>query len=204
MIAWTIQLEANWLKLQRDGVLYGPQATTEYSLHNQEFLAAYDWMTAQLEQRIGPRPLTGQFPLWAWYQYESAQQRRPDLRHVGHIGHGERGVRIEFHIDEQDILLSGFDEWHCVLNNHYLALNEIDDQSFYTAFDPIRIKRGQDEAMHQFREQIVSSWERIFDLDLNRFTQEDWWAAREDKSIQGTFWALHLEQVRTTTLFIGR
>ncbi|GHO89956.1 hypothetical protein KSF_000040 [Reticulibacter mediterranei] len=195
MKVWTVQPEWIWHQLQWDGVLSGPQAS---EIEGAEFLTAYDWIVAQMEQCLGPPPQAGRYPLWVWHQWQNAKQRRPDLQHAGHMTRGMRGVRLECDIDERDLLLSRFDMWHAVLNNGYLSVDEED----HTAFDAACESRGCDEAVSQFRKRITSSWERVFDLD--RVFPDQWYAPRADSGIQGTFWVLHLEQVYTVKTFTSR
>ena len=95
--------------LQRDGILYGPE-TVDDSIF---WRTAYDWMVEQMERRLGPRPKPGAYPLWAWYQWDGAARRRPDLRSSAHVPGGTKAVRIEFEIAEEQIVLSDFSGLAC-------------------------------------------------------------------------------------------
>lgn len=78
-----------------------------------------------------------------------------------------RGMRLEIEIPQEQILLSDFDLWHYPLNYWYFPDSEEDDQRFEQrcaakAIDFYQMKPLPDQALH---EQLVASWEKIFDLD---------------------------------------
>ncbi|UYZ73367.1 DUF3841 domain-containing protein [Moraxella bovis] len=62
--------------------------------------------------------------MWAWYHAHGANKPKPDLRKSGHLPKGERGVRIEFTLPKERVLLSNFDGWHAVLNDWCFALDD--------------------------------------------------------------------------------
>jgi hypothetical protein len=202
MIVWTIQAAYVWEMLQRDGILYGPETTDEQL----NWRTAYDWMVEQMERRLGPRPKPGAYPLWAWYQWDGAARRRPDLRSALHVPGRTRAVRIEFEIAEDRILLSDFQAWHAALNYAYLALNEAEDDAFEAelAQRGLLYQSGELVSDPIYHARILKSWERIFDVD--QVDPDGWWTSPtlEEKDIQGTFWSLSLDQVRKVTPFIGR
>ena len=88
-----------------------------------EFRPAYRWMRRQMAERLGD--CRGQYPVWAWLQ------PKPDLRRGGHLPQGMIGVRLEFIVPAQEVLLSDFSAWHMVLNDGYLALSEGESDAFY-------------------------------------------------------------------------
>lgn len=110
-------------------------------------------------------------------------------------------MRIEFEIDDRDVVLSDFELWHFALNYGYIANSEEDDE----AFDAELAKSGDryavplpDAAIH---EKIVRSWDRIFDLEWeNHYYHE----AGDERSIQATFWELDLQAVRQVKEFTAR
>ena len=91
MTLWTIQSIAAWKILQREQVLFADQRYSE-----DLFLDAYRWMAKQMEQRIESKSEIMSLPLWAWYQWDGIERRKPDLRSSGHLPKDQRGVRIEF------------------------------------------------------------------------------------------------------------
>jgi len=161
-----------------------------------------------MERRIGPRPKPGIYPLWAWYQWRDATHRKPDLRSSGHLAPGTRGVRLACEIPADQILLSDFMPWHHVLTYSYYSLSEAEDDAFESELALHGLARGSvsegpysDLVYHQ---RILDSWERIFDLNI--VGDPDWLGdhTQDEKSIQGTFWHLSLDQVRKITVFTSR
>jgi hypothetical protein len=206
MIVWTIQSYPAWEQLQSDGTLYGPTIEDTFVADYPLGRIAYTWMAEQMEQRLGPRPKPGIYPLWAWYQWHDATHPRPDLRASTHLPAGMNGVRIELDIEEHDILLSDFQQWHIALNYAYLALNEAEDSAFEAelAGRRIRWEPGRPLSDPDFHARALKSWEHIFEID--RVGDPDWWngESRAEKSIQGTFWQLSLSQVRQVKVFTAR
>jgi len=117
-----------------------------------DFKKAYDWMVKQMSKRIGPlrvpstypaRPqfrggygLVECYPMWAWCPTPLLSAE--DL--TAHIEADDSFV-IELEVPPSQVLLSCFDMWHHVLNDHDLNLYEgevVDRQK---------------------------SWERIFSVD---------------------------------------
>ncbi len=202
MIVWTIQPDHVWEMLQRDGILYGPETVDEQIF----WRTAYDWMVEQMERRLGPRPKPGAYPLWAWYQWDGAARRKPDLRSALHVPGKTKAVRIEFEIAEEQILLSDFQAWHAPLNYAYFALNEAEDEAFEAelAQHGLSWEPGILLPDPTYHARILKSWEHIFDID--GIDPDRYWTSptKAEKDIQGTFWSLSLTQVRKVTPFIGR
>jgi len=193
VILWTIQDMTAWERLQRYGVLRADgRRAPAY------FRDAYRWMSEQMRLRLPPNP--ARYPLWAWYRWEGTARCSPDLRAVGHLDKGASGVRIEFEIPDRMVLLSDFDGWHCVLSR---CLNSANEQEF-DAFDA-ELEREAAGARWPFPEpfhsQVVSSWERIFDLEGG---DEDWCGPASRRCVQATFWELALSQVRRVDSFKAR
>ncbi len=86
-------------------------------------------MVGQMQIRLGEPPAGVTYPIWAWYQWQDAKRRLPDLRCRAHLGKGEVGVRIEFTKPAGQILLSDFDLWHLPLcYRSYIGYNQADTQ----------------------------------------------------------------------------
>ena len=122
MRVWTIQPVEVLARLTAARVL-----CVDLACVPKEFRCAYDWMCAQMKQRL--HQYYGHFPWWGWYS------PRPDLRHSGHLERGTKGVRLELEIDPNEVLLSDFDAWHSVLNRGYLGLSEVEDDAWYRRFE---------------------------------------------------------------------
>ena len=75
MRLWTIQGIAIYEQLQREGVAY---CTKPVMGDEPIFVRAYHWMAEQMRKRIGEPPIKGiEYPMWAWYQYNSAKDKKP-------------------------------------------------------------------------------------------------------------------------------
>ena len=150
-------------------------------------------MRRQMQLRI--LGYSGRYPWWGW------ARPKPDLRRTGHLPQGTRGVRLELELADDQVLLSDFDAWHVVLNRGYLALNEAEFDDFYRRFDesvPDPHAWPLPEPWHTL---IVSSWERIFDLETQA-AASDWWGAVTH--IQVTFECLQLRNVQHIACFVAR
>lgn len=193
MILWTVQHAETWERLQNDGILRGDGRRVE-AYHRE----AYEWIAGQMRLRLPP--LHARFPLWGWCLWQGLGRPRPDLRASGHLARGTPGVRVEFDIPKDKVLLSDFDAWHCVLNKRFLSLTEDEDNAFAAELESARV---QDRWPYPepFRSRVVSSWQRIFDLEAG---EEEWWGAPSERSIQATFWELELSQVRHIDHFTAR
>lgn len=198
MTLWTIQSIEAWQVLKASRIL-----SCNNQLIEKEFFEAYVWMAQQMEKRIPfPRPGNA-LPLWAWYQWDGERRKRPDLRSSGHLPRGERGVRIEFQIRDDWVLLSDFDLWHYVLNYWYLPQSLADEELFEMKLAEHGLSFYDTKPLPDptFHDAIRQSWERIFDLECE---VDDFVYPKEKKSIQATFWELRLEDVRRVDKFIAR
>ena len=198
MILWSIQSEGAWQTLETSGVLRASQALAE-SL----FAGAYRWMTEKMRERIGPPPSPDAWPVWAWSQWAGVRRQRPDLRSVGHLARGERGVRMELEAPASMVLLSDFELWHYVLNGWYLPASLADGERFDALLASKGFAHPGDVAEEEgeIHDRIRASWDRIFDLD---WAEPDVASSRDEKSIQGTLWELSIEQVRVVRRFTAR
>lgn len=178
---WTIQDETAFNAFIKTGVL---RADPNYLIFDGNFQSAYDWMTSQMNLRIGPAPDGVKYPIWAWYQWEGKRKRR-DLRLSGYAKRGTPMVQITFEAEENTFLLSDFDDWHFVLCDNYIPDDENDWDSFY------------DNDFINKKDAIIKSWDKIF--DLNRCN-----SYKDNPSLQATLWEIHLSQVKKVDHFIAK
>jgi hypothetical protein len=213
MILWTIKRPEFWTLLQKHGTLHACPAISFAHGCLDGWEDSYQWMIDQMRKRLPWSPSSYRVPIWAWYQRYDEKKKKPDLR--GWDYRGYPGVRIEFEIDESQVLLSDFSAWHCVLNRCYMGESEEDDEAFYQEIEKWGYKAFgqilQDEPPKQwwgpicdnglkqeFKNRVYKSWERIFDLD---WYAEKWTDPRKDKSIQATLWEIRSDMVRDVTYF---
>ena len=184
-ILWTIQDEAAFEVFAKTGVL---RADPNHLLFDGDFQDAYQWMADQMRHRIGAAPEGVQYPVWAWYQWEG-KRKRMDLRRSGYGKRGTPLVQITFEADPQEFLLSDFDAWHFVQNEHYLADSESDWNDFYA-------NDGD-----QRKEEIIASWDKIFDMEHDPLSRDSKSAYR---SIQATLWEVRMSQVIKVEHFLAK
>lgn len=197
MKLWTIQTMACYEKLLQDKVIYG---TPEFRM--EEYSFQYEWLIKQMEDRLGNRPHSTCYPIWAWYQWLDSKRNFSDLRSPGHLYKGMEGVRLAIEKNENELLLSDFHSWIKPLHYNYLGKTKKD----YTDFDiMLNRKRLRYAAFKDLTEELqtamMKSWESIFDID-DYFRYSG--VKRKDKRIQVTCWSLHLEEVVKVTKFVGR
>ncbi len=154
-------------------------------------------------ERLGPPPSSACFPLWAWFQWEGTDRRRPDLRCAGHLPPGEIGVLVEFHADASEALLSDFELWHYVLNYQYLPSTMEDSARFDAVLEALGSRTPSEVAIRNrsFHSDLRESWTRIFDM---HWSQPDIASHFTQKAIQATLWSLSRDRVRDFTVFRAR
>ncbi|HCM27570.1 MAG TPA: hypothetical protein DIC34_13665 [Treponema sp.] len=170
---WSIQSEEAFAHLRANQIL-----RAEIKFSYEHFLAAYQWMSEQLRQRV-PAPSDCRVPLWGWYQFENEKKKKPDLRQAGYVEKGMRAVRLKLELPIDRVVLSDFNLWHYVLNQWNIPGH-----------------LGEEESPDS-----ANNWERIFDLD---WYQEGITERKEQKAIQATFWEIRMDEVVEYTFFKGR
>lgn len=194
MRLWTIQGIEIYNQLQREGIAF---CTKPLWSDDDKFVYGYHWMAKQMRKRIGEPPVEGiEFPLWAWYQYDSAKKRQPP-RSPHDISEG-KSAYMEIIIPDNRVLLSDFSCWHAVLNQCALAdWKRIDKKT-----DSLDKAAGRHldfvEYPLEIQKEIEKSWEAVF--DLNRQDKDVGRTHRRNRSIQATFWVLLPEDVVSVEL----
>ena len=186
MILWTIQPEEIFDLIQKEGVY---RCDPEKGEIDPCFLESYDWLVNKMRKRIGPPPAGVTYPVWAWYR-QDGKHKKPDLRSERwcYGNNGEKYVCLEISIPSDQVLLSDFDEWHCVLND-FLASNTEEEyekiKKYYEALPPEEQTKYKDK-----------NWERIF--NIKRLKND--WTTRGDW-VQATFWELKKENIKKIRYF---
>ena len=117
MRLWTIQGIEIYEQLLRDGVVY---CTKPAWGDDENFVKAYQWMADEMRLRIGEPPIKDvKYPMWAWYQYNSAKSKMPPRSYLD-IQEGVSAY-MEIEIPDDEVLLSDFSNWHNVLNQYPLT-----------------------------------------------------------------------------------
>ncbi len=193
MVLWTIQSMAAWERLQQERILRGDGRRSQVY-----YRYAYQWMAEQMRLRLPPPH--SKFPLWGWYRWQGIRRAKPDLRASGHLTKGAPGVRIEFELPGDRVLLSNFEAWHCVLNRCFLSLSEEEEEAFAAEMERASVQQKWSYP-EPFRSRVLSSWQRIFDLEAG---DPEWWGLLSERSIQATFWELSLSRARRVDKFTAR
>lgn len=171
---WTIQHLDAWHHALKVGYIEGDSKHIAF----EDFDASYQWMKEQMKKEIAD--YRNEQPVWLWL-------KKPDMRHSGHHTPGTKIVRLTLQLNEEDVLVSDFEKWHCILNNEFCSDSEIEDEKF---------RNGELSISKQ------ESWERIF--ELNRSHDTDWWGKVEDSILQGTTGRIDLKKVISIENFTAR
>jgi len=196
MLLWTIQPKETWARAEESGVLECNELHVDADKAiDSWFRPAYDWMVGQLDQRVKNYPCH-KYPIWAWFH------PKPDLRRSGHLPRGTSGVRVEFLVSSDRVLLSDFEAWHAVLNCWYLSLSEEENDNWDIRCKRAGIKIGWENwpLPSPFKEEITRSWERIFDLELLKKHSE--WIGGE--AVQACIEKIYTDEVVNVTYFKAR
>lgn len=191
MRLWSIQgIEIYNLMMEKD-FAYCTKPTWE---DDEDFMRAYHWMAEQMKRRIGEPPIGEiEFPIWAWYQYDSAKKKRPPRSPVNVFEGFSAYMEIE--VPDRDVLLSSFTNWHNALNGWPLDdWKKIERKVSLLEKKAGTYLRFKDYPVEIQRE-IEESWEPIFDLD--RREKMVGRTHKRNRSIQATFWVLRKEYVRS-------
>lgn len=156
-----------------------------------------------MEQRIGNSEFKNQYPIWAWYQHQDANRRKPDLRRTGHLPAGTNGVRIEFEKNKNEVLISDFVLWHFPLcYKSIIAKNEREAKKFEFKLKKLKLDDKAFEDMpKEIQNEIESSWNKIIDMELDKkyFTK-----SRDEKMIQACCWEIKNEEIIKIDKFTAR
>ena len=162
-----------------------PVQSSFYHPNNEEdskFVSAYDWLMKEMKDRLSPKPKDAVIPIWGWYKY--ANEFKLDLRKYGKVK--KPYVVMEIYKDEKEVLLSDFLAWHTILNDYYLADDELSDAEMEIvceSYDELVIHHPK-----KARKIKLESWKNVFKLEPTPTVSKEY--------IQGTFWTLHLDEVR--------
>ncbi|MED2737676.1 DUF3841 domain-containing protein [Bacillus toyonensis] len=170
-IYYTNQKIEAYKKFEEKGFLTGDEAFVD-----SDFLSAYKWLIEQMNNKINN---DGSFPVWLWTE-------KPNLNEEGHFDPGTKAVCLTVEIPDEQILFSDFDAWHCVLNNWYCALTELEDDSF---------DRGKVDITKE------ESWQRIFNFE--QLQQSEMWGNAE-QTLQGVTPVIKKEQVLNVEYFTAQ
>lgn len=186
MILWTFQPYSVYEEIMQTGeYVCDPDKSPLLELDDDDtdnrFSRAYQWMTEQMQEKVGARPSNVKIPIWAWYRW--------DYKHQPPKFYNESWnfitVCLKLKIPDNEVLLSDFDKWHIVLGGSYIgdATNETELDKEDKWFDSLP-KNEAEKVMKK-------SWQKIFDITPNR--DNSW--TMNGGFVQGCFWKLKKEYI---------
>lgn len=216
MILWTIQDEAVWSALEREGVyavsdkaVYEEWAIEGNPQFDKAFVRPYDWMIDQMDRRVGPAPEGVHYPIWAMYKEQGRLDGKPDMRERLHAKPGRHVVRLRLDVPDERVLLSDFDDWHAVLNYWFLSRTELESKAFDIWVEALGVDHQDisDFERHSpelgmVRECVEKSWGRMFNVADPR--EKEWDCPWKMRTIQATLWQLFASDVRSVEHFVAR
>ena len=146
------------------------------------FLPHYEWMANQMLLRGIKKSEDTKYPFWGWYKY-SSKKAKPDLRNAGLHKRGTECVCLQLELPDEKILLSNFDTWHNILNNHPIFPEDEDFDNQYQKYESLPSKEQE-----FFK---LQTWEKVF-TDF------------ADSPIQATFWELCIDDAVNVKYFKAR
>ncbi len=181
MKLWTLQPLSIMEEIQQNGS-YRCRKDLSFNLSKRDSLdAQYHWLMERMEQRIGRAPEGVAYPVWAWHTWEGKRQC-PEPDSAAFLRRTEDKVLLTLEIPEEDVVLTDFDSWQCVLNGSYLS-NETDPEKL----DQLEefIDSLDDDQLEQ---EIEKSWEHVFEIlaspdpdsERGRFVQATFWEIRKE------------------------
>lgn len=84
-----------------------------------ELSSAYQWVMSEMGHKGMPRPDPDAAPLWAWVRWVDSKGRartRPDRRYPGLRNQYDGLELLHLQVDENRVLCTDFDQYHCVIN----------------------------------------------------------------------------------------
>lgn len=187
MILWTIQPERVYQTLLQSGqYICDPR-----QMAMPDLIPYYDWLAAEMTQRIGPPPDGVRYPVWAWHTIDG-KRSRPAIGHTRWgIGRGYKMICLAIEVPDDRVLLSDFDSWSIILNDGLITWTEQEDnalEAHYRSLSP--------ENQHKMKRE---NWQRVFDTTL----LHNAWCSR-GQTIQATFWVLTSDMIRDVKHFTVR
>ncbi|MEH6945411.1 DUF3841 domain-containing protein, partial [Bacillus sp. JJ722] len=141
----------------------------------------YKWMMEQMKEKF-PNYDGSTYPVWVWKRNVSRNEQCLFKK-------GTKGVMLTLDIQDEDILWSDFDSWHCILNNSPIVDNE-EEWNDYLA--------NEDDYL------IEETWQKIFDFDYLRNADKEWHGEFNEEWIQGVTPIIRMDQIKKVTRFIAK
>ena len=195
MTLYTSITEEEYKILKQNGVLRCDE--TKASMPNEYMLwkIAYNFMSAQLEkQSIKPKGTI--YPRWAWYTINGKRNvlESNPIHFVSAAN--ETAYVLTVNINNERVLLSDFDLWHCCLNGYGIFESSDEDDDFNSFLDICKLTyfdvltEQKNSSIIYIQNEIFKTWEKIFNLHNSNS-----YYSYKQKTIQGVFWELYVDDV---------
>lgn len=144
---------------------------TDENKYYNKFYSAYKYLVSKMNEKIENKENI-EFPVWAWYKYKDYT-----FNDFTSYQNDEDIFFLELEIDDKDVLLTDYDDWHAVLNDCPVI---DDDKDFDKEWERL-------EALPKdiYQKEKNKSWDKIF-LDKNS----------TNNYIQATFFILKKENIK--------
>lgn len=174
----------------------------EYLVTNPQYInvlkskKVYEWIIRKMDEKIKDKPKGASYPLWAWVQY-GKRQCPPKHKTLGYFAPNEDIlVKITFHKNEEELLLTNFNLFSFLLNNRYIPINKKEYLQFEKrlkenniTYDDLKAYMRPDKFLNHRQDkeymQIIKEIQKSFDLILN---------PGKDR-IQACFWKLNVSDI---------
>lgn len=160
---------------------------SNYFEENKGFLPSYYWLRSQMYKRIQNNEFKTEIfdrnamPIFSWFKY--GKRNFPHIKTCQtYFPDKKDGLRIYFQLPIEEVFLTDFEYWHCVLNNGgVLEEDNLSDEEFEKQYE----KLERDSVLKE------KSWHKIF-YDNEKAIQE---RKQLNKFIQATCFRIKLENV---------
>jgi len=139
---------------------------------DEAFNNAYEWLVERMELKT-PKPENVTWPVWAWHTNYGAQMK-PDRRRQMYSSYDQLDAILEIEIPDDEVILSDFDDWHCVLNNFAIMSDE--------EYENWEEKDKWDCPVYT-DEYKLNSWEKVFRSD-GEFVQACFWMIKPEHLVK--------------------
>lgn len=153
------QGEEAWRLAEKRGYWTGEKEYIETDEH--ERLRPYAWMRDEMAARIPD--FSGDYPMWAWLKRPSAKAKENSKKFTG----THEAIRLTVVVPRSRILISDFDNWHCVLNDNPLCKTEAEYDHYSDAF-PQHWSTYTEEQRVAYFNAISPTWRGIFAFEPTR------------------------------------
>ena len=173
MRLFTVQPKEVFRQIFNEGYFICDKNKSEYMSTDKNFVKAYDWLAKEMCKKIGNKENI-EYPVWAWYKI-NGKNELPDFNDI--LISYDNCMLLEIEIDDSEVVLSDYDDWHMPLNDCYLNTIE-DDEEFEKEWD------RYDSLPDSDKERVkLESWQKIFDVDDKEYVQATFWKLKKENIV---------------------